>query len=233
MWRVVCLRCWRPVHAPEFQELCALLLQCSAAAQAEPSNTASALSNAALRLLSSLAFALSGGPRLCVVVTTRPDPPHILAALSGHWGRRLRTFQPRELRVDASAAPGAAAAAARHPSLALLENEDPARRSFLSVEEALEANAESKVFCAVLRALITTNGRLGSAAGVVPRTLSDAYAAFFAASEAAMTRERRPQEMEVKALLEVLVAAREPPSLVLLAALGARRPFLPARGSLR
>lgn len=135
-----------PAGAVFFTALTFLSRLCNPQAEGE-----NPLANAALRLLISLGAALgpsAGGPVLCVVTSTRPEPRHITQALRGRWGAGARLFSPGELR----AASGPAAAGQIHASAGTRREEVEAPR-FHTVEEALTARSSSKVFCTVLKEL--------------------------------------------------------------------------------
>ena len=76
--------------------------------EAEASLAPSALTNPMVRLLSSIAVGAEAdeaqgvGPRLMLIITTRQDPPHILRALRGRWGDRLKEWSPRDFLLPPS-----------------------------------------------------------------------------------------------------------------------------------
>lgn len=175
--------------------------------EGEPPGSKSALANSILRLVTSLCEAGA-----LVIATTRPNPPHIVDALRGRWGSAAfiqRTTADFVVSVPSVGGP-------------LQLTEDWAA--------AFARHSGSKVFCTLASAILS---RFPAAAGQPPpASLCAAYKmAFELESEQLGAAANAPA---VARLLQLLVSAREPPSVAALAALGARNalPFLPFWGVL-
>lgn len=209
-------------------------------AQADPPDeiNATALNNPAVRLASALHGALAGVVPLSLLVTTRPEPPHIVRALESRWGQEAyRAFAPHELRHDAGAEAGAAGASAATSKI--LATVSAGLLSKLSERGEAEKAAD-------LRARIASNGLQRAdppAEEMTPATpakaaralLRECYEEWFELdlrtdSDAKSSEdnddddgaEEEWEDGDVKTLLSVLASACEPPSLSLLEALGAR-----------
>lgn len=193
--------------------------------EADPLGARTALSNPLVRLVTALHAAGA-----LVVATTRPVPEHVPRALEGRWGAAafLRRGVVDFLSVASPPSPAPEAAAA------------PQRRSAKGQEvmpeawrAAIAANSGSKVFCTVATALHESSRTAagGGPPAAPPQTLAQGYLAFF---ERNWPAEGSPAEAELRRLLQILMAAREPPSVAALEALGARRALslLPGWGTL-
>lgn len=165
--------------------------------EADPPGANSSLSNPVVRLLASLREA-----QPVLVATTRPVPEHIVETLRGRWKDDFHLKAPGDFLAAAQrqeeqrpAAGGGAAAA----------DDEWAR--------ALATNSKSKVFCVVAAAL-----RDRYPESTPPK---DVWAAFetafrlgWPAGEAA--------GLDLEKTLQLLLAAREPPSVAALESMGVR-----------
>lgn len=195
-----------------------------------PSSTGSALWNPILRAVTALAAV----PGLLVVVMTRPDPPHIRRALAGRWGEQAASAAAEicagggfaaaplsDFHQAAAAAspqqqqqgqlpPGWSAAVAVNQPSPAAERDSPYRTAGSENSRLLRA------VCAELA--LRHEGPIASRALPPPATLSEAYALAFDLGWPApgAARERATR------LVQLLVAAREPPSVAALERLGVR-----------
>lgn len=150
-----------------------------------------------------------------VVCTTRPEP-NILAALRGRLPPGAFLLRsPADYLITAEAA----ATTTSGQSKPLPEK----------LRAALAAHAGNKVFCVVAQALFEAHGDKDGFCA--PSSLPDAYEATF---ELGWPPKDSANEKAVRRLLEVLLAAREPPSVAALELLGVRQalPLLPGFGTL-
>lgn len=205
-----------------------------------------ALANEVIRIVSALQQAGAA-----VVVTTRPEP-HVLGALRGRLSAGaflLRTPADYLLSSEATDALNGALPEQQQKESATggAEGEKQATKQAGAVpismpqelRAALKEKAGHKVFCVVARALFDAHCCATAAAAAaaapaapfrVPGSLGEAYASLFELGwpkEAADT-------VSVTKLLQVLLAAREPPTVAALELLGVRAalPLLPGYGTL-
>jgi len=143
--------------------------------EADPPGANTALANRAVRCITALHAAGA-----LVVVTTRPKPPHIVAALKGRWGDAFSESTPSQYLRAGTAAAGDVSEAWR---------------------ARLTEKASSKIFCMAAGALLAADK-----AAAPPASLAAAYEAIFSRSTGVL------DNMKVKALLQLLMAACEPPS---------------------